>query len=86
MFHFTLVISLSVNILTSWSIFVELVLPPQIILLYSAQVLKERDALQENHRPPVLLKIAPDLTDQDKRDIADVVTEVWSLPACILLK
>ncbi|XP_013881395.1 dihydroorotate dehydrogenase (quinone), mitochondrial [Austrofundulus limnaeus] len=39
-------------------------------------VLKERDALQENHRPPVLVKIAPDLTDQDKRDIADVVSEL----------
>uniref|UniRef100_A0A1A7WD12 Dihydroorotate dehydrogenase (quinone), mitochondrial n=1 Tax=Iconisemion striatum TaxID=60296 RepID=A0A1A7WD12_9TELE len=41
-----------------------------------AQVLKERDALQENLKPPVLVKIAPDLTDQDKRDIADVVTEL----------
>lgn len=39
-------------------------------------VLKERDALQEEHKPPVLVKIAPDLTDQDKRDIADVVTEL----------
>ncbi|KAF7212111.1 dihydroorotate dehydrogenase (quinone), mitochondrial [Nothobranchius furzeri] len=39
-------------------------------------VLKERDALQEKHKPPVLVKIAPDLTDQDKRDIADVVTEL----------
>uniref|UniRef100_A0A8C7G726 Dihydroorotate dehydrogenase (quinone), mitochondrial n=1 Tax=Oncorhynchus kisutch TaxID=8019 RepID=A0A8C7G726_ONCKI len=43
-------------------------------LLY--KVLKERDALQEGSRPPVLVKIAPDLTAQDKQDIADVVTEL----------
>ncbi|MEQ2163184.1 hypothetical protein GOODEAATRI_027629, partial [Goodea atripinnis] len=40
-------------------------------------VLKERDALQEERKPPVLVKIAPDLSAQDKQDIADVVTEVW---------
>lgn len=39
-------------------------------------VLKERDALQEQRKPPVLVKIAPDLTAQDKQDIADVVTEL----------
>ncbi|XP_033847481.1 dihydroorotate dehydrogenase (quinone), mitochondrial [Periophthalmus magnuspinnatus] len=39
-------------------------------------VLKERDALQGEHKPPVLVKIAPDLSAQDKRDIADVVTEL----------
>ncbi|KAM4592521.1 dihydroorotate dehydrogenase (quinone), mitochondrial [Odontesthes bonariensis] len=39
-------------------------------------VLKERDALQEERKPPVLVKIAPDLTTQDKQDIADVVTEL----------
>uniref|UniRef100_A0A8C5DV40 Dihydroorotate dehydrogenase (quinone), mitochondrial n=1 Tax=Gouania willdenowi TaxID=441366 RepID=A0A8C5DV40_GOUWI len=39
-------------------------------------VLKERDALQEEHKPPVLVKIAPDLSAQDKQDIADVVTEL----------
>ncbi|CAK6973387.1 dihydroorotate dehydrogenase (quinone)%2C mitochondrial [Scomber scombrus] len=39
-------------------------------------VLKERDALQGEHKPPVLVKIAPDLTAQDKQDIADVVTEL----------
>ncbi|XP_061566119.1 dihydroorotate dehydrogenase (quinone), mitochondrial-like [Cololabis saira] len=43
-------------------------------LLYS--VMKERDALQQEHKPPVLVKIAPDLTAQDKQDIADVVTEL----------
>ncbi|KAM9366287.1 dihydroorotate dehydrogenase (quinone), mitochondrial [Symphorus nematophorus] len=39
-------------------------------------VLKERDALQGEYKPPVLVKIAPDLTAQDKQDIADVVTEL----------
>lgn len=39
-------------------------------------VLKERDALQGECKPPVLVKIAPDLTAQDKQDIADVVTEL----------
>ncbi|KAF0043116.1 hypothetical protein F2P81_004453 [Scophthalmus maximus] len=39
-------------------------------------VLKERDALQGEHKPPVLVKIAPDLTAQDKQDIADVVVEL----------
>ncbi|XP_027871818.1 dihydroorotate dehydrogenase (quinone), mitochondrial isoform X2 [Xiphophorus couchianus] len=39
-------------------------------------VLKERDALQEVRKPPVLVKIAPDLSAQDKQDIADVVTEL----------
>lgn len=41
-------------------------------------MLKERDALQGERKPPVLVKIAPDLTAQDKQDIADVVTEVGS--------
>lgn len=40
------------------------------------KVLKERDALQEGSKPPVLVKIAPDLTPQDKQDIADVITEL----------
>ncbi|XP_033487426.1 dihydroorotate dehydrogenase (quinone), mitochondrial [Epinephelus lanceolatus] len=39
-------------------------------------VLKERDALQGDRKLPVLVKIAPDLTTQDKQDIADVVTEL----------
>lgn len=39
-------------------------------------VLKERDSLQEERKPPVLVKIAPDLSAQDKQDIADVVTEL----------
>ncbi|XP_067399498.1 dihydroorotate dehydrogenase (quinone), mitochondrial isoform X2 [Emydura macquarii macquarii] len=40
-----------------------------------AKVLQERDALRCARKPAVLVKIAPDLTAQDKRDIASVVTE-----------
>ncbi|XP_036399947.1 dihydroorotate dehydrogenase (quinone), mitochondrial [Megalops cyprinoides] len=40
------------------------------------RVLKERDALKCEQRPPVLVKIAPDLTAQDKQDIADVISEL----------
>ncbi|XP_026176405.1 dihydroorotate dehydrogenase (quinone), mitochondrial isoform X1 [Mastacembelus armatus] len=39
-------------------------------------VLKERNSLQGERRPPVLVKIASDLTAQDKQDIADVITEL----------
>uniref|UniRef100_A0AAY4BSL4 Dihydroorotate dehydrogenase (quinone), mitochondrial n=1 Tax=Denticeps clupeoides TaxID=299321 RepID=A0AAY4BSL4_9TELE len=39
------------------------------------KVLKERDSLP-GQKTPVLVKIAPDLTAQDKQDIADVITEV----------
>uniref|UniRef100_A0A674IZ67 Dihydroorotate dehydrogenase (quinone), mitochondrial n=2 Tax=Terrapene triunguis TaxID=2587831 RepID=A0A674IZ67_9SAUR len=41
-----------------------------------AKVLEERDALRCEHKPAVLVKIAPDLTAQDKQDIASVVTEL----------
>ncbi|XP_034760115.2 dihydroorotate dehydrogenase (quinone), mitochondrial isoform X2 [Acipenser ruthenus] len=40
------------------------------------RVLKERDALKCERKPAVLVKIAPDLTPQDKQDIADIVTEL----------
>ncbi|KAF5919536.1 hypothetical protein HPG69_000135, partial [Diceros bicornis minor] len=40
------------------------------------KVLQERDALKGVHKPAVLVKIAPDLTSQDKEDIASVVREV----------
>uniref|UniRef100_A0A3P8UJM0 Dihydroorotate dehydrogenase (quinone), mitochondrial n=1 Tax=Cynoglossus semilaevis TaxID=244447 RepID=A0A3P8UJM0_CYNSE len=43
-------------------------------LLHS--VLKERNALKVEHKPPVLVKIAPDLSAQDKQDIAEVVVEL----------
>ena len=36
-------------------------------------VTNERDKL--THRPPLLVKIAPDLTDSDKQDIAAVLKE-----------
>ncbi|KAK3533325.1 hypothetical protein QTP70_016030 [Hemibagrus guttatus] len=38
------------------------------------QVLKVRDTLQGANRPPVMVKIAPDLSQQDKQDIAEVIT------------
>ncbi|OXB78353.1 UNVERIFIED_CONTAM: hypothetical protein H355_009124 [Colinus virginianus] len=40
------------------------------------KVLAERDMLPCERKPAVLVKIAPDLTEQDKRDIAGVVCEV----------
>ncbi|XP_018594369.1 dihydroorotate dehydrogenase (quinone), mitochondrial [Scleropages formosus] len=40
------------------------------------KVLTERDGLPSGRRPPVLVKIAPDLSTQDKQDIAEVITEV----------
>ncbi|XP_078005494.1 dihydroorotate dehydrogenase (quinone), mitochondrial isoform X2 [Phascolarctos cinereus] len=40
------------------------------------KVLKERDALQGGHKPAVLVKIAPDLTAQEKREIASVMKEL----------
>ncbi|XP_012515923.1 PREDICTED: dihydroorotate dehydrogenase (quinone), mitochondrial isoform X2 [Propithecus coquereli] len=40
------------------------------------KVLQEREALQGARKPAVLVKIAPDLTAQDKEDIAGVVREL----------
>ncbi|XP_034047941.1 dihydroorotate dehydrogenase (quinone), mitochondrial [Thalassophryne amazonica] len=40
------------------------------------RVLKQRDALEGKCKPPVLVKIAPDLSAQDKQDIAEVVMEL----------
>uniref|UniRef100_A0A8B9BFL7 Dihydroorotate dehydrogenase (quinone), mitochondrial n=1 Tax=Anser brachyrhynchus TaxID=132585 RepID=A0A8B9BFL7_9AVES len=40
------------------------------------KVLAERDTLPCQHKPAVLVKIAPDLTLQDKQDIASVVCEL----------
>ena len=39
-------------------------------------MLQERDALKGPQKPALLVKIAPDLTAQDKEDIASVVREV----------
>uniref|UniRef100_A0A8D0GHL9 Dihydroorotate dehydrogenase (quinone), mitochondrial n=1 Tax=Sphenodon punctatus TaxID=8508 RepID=A0A8D0GHL9_SPHPU len=41
-----------------------------------AKVLSERDSLACEPKPAVLVKIAPDLTAQDKQDIASVVCEL----------
>ncbi|KAM8775827.1 dihydroorotate dehydrogenase (quinone), mitochondrial [Rhynchonycteris naso] len=40
------------------------------------KVLQERDALMGAHKPALLVKIAPDLTAQEKEDIASVVREL----------
>ncbi|PKU39409.1 hypothetical protein llap_10288 [Limosa lapponica baueri] len=40
------------------------------------KVLAERDALPFERKPAVLVKIAPDLTTQDKQDIASIVCEL----------
>nr|XP_060644317.1 dihydroorotate dehydrogenase (quinone), mitochondrial [Anolis sagrei ordinatus] len=44
--------------------------------LLLGKVLAERDALPAEPKPAVLVKIAPDLTTQEKRDIASVVCEL----------
>ncbi|GAB1293635.1 Dihydroorotate dehydrogenase (quinone), mitochondrial [Apodemus speciosus] len=41
-----------------------------------SKVLQERDALKGTQKPAVLVKIAPDLTAQDKEDIASVAREL----------
>ncbi|ETE68183.1 Dihydroorotate dehydrogenase (quinone), mitochondrial [Ophiophagus hannah] len=43
--------------------------------LLLTKVLAERDSLPGKHRPAVLVKIAPDLTSQEKLDIARIVSE-----------
>ncbi|XP_058010855.1 dihydroorotate dehydrogenase (quinone), mitochondrial-like isoform X2 [Ahaetulla prasina] len=41
--------------------------------LLLTKVLAERDSLPGKHKPAVLVKIAPDLTSQEKRDIARIL-------------
>ncbi|XP_030060533.1 dihydroorotate dehydrogenase (quinone), mitochondrial [Microcaecilia unicolor] len=41
-----------------------------------SKLLMEREALKCEQKPAILVKIAPDLTEQDKRDIASAVTEL----------
>ncbi|CAO2609903.1 Dihydroorotate dehydrogenase (quinone), mitochondrial [Lemmus lemmus] len=43
---------------------------------YTITLLQERDALKGVRKPAVLVKIAPDLTAQDKEDIASVAREL----------
>lgn len=47
-----------------------------VLVLVVIQVLKERDSLRTEKRLPVVVKIAPDLSTQDKQDIAEVIMEV----------
>ncbi|XP_039187002.1 dihydroorotate dehydrogenase (quinone), mitochondrial isoform X3 [Crotalus tigris] len=44
--------------------------------LLLTKVLAERDSLPGKHKPAVLVKIAPDLTSQEKQDIARIVSEL----------
>ncbi|XP_045193970.1 dihydroorotate dehydrogenase (quinone), mitochondrial-like isoform X2 [Mercenaria mercenaria] len=41
-----------------------------------AKVSEERKNIESERKPPLLVKIAPDLTEQDKKDITDVVLKV----------
>lgn len=38
-------------------------------------VVKERNNLPENYRPPLFLKLAPDLDSNELKDIADVIKD-----------
>lgn len=40
-----------------------------------SNVIEARNKYCKDHRTPLLLKISPDLTDQDKTDIANVVND-----------
>ena len=42
-------------------------------LMVTQQVAAERDKLRVKQKPPLLVKIAPDLSDKDKADIAAVI-------------
>jgi len=48
------------------------------------QVSKQRDSLPSKRHPPLLVKIAPDLTDDDKQDIADVVLKKTVSQDCVV--
>lgn len=40
-----------------------------------SNVIQARNEVCDERKIPLLLKIAPDLTDQDKKDIADVIND-----------
>lgn len=40
-----------------------------------SNVIEARNKYSKERKIPLLLKIAPDLTDQDKKDIADVIND-----------
>lgn len=43
------------------------------LLSLLSSVIEARNKYCDKHKIPLLLKISPDLTDQDKKDIADVI-------------
>ncbi|MAH85049.1 MAG: dihydroorotate dehydrogenase (quinone) [Rhodospirillaceae bacterium TMED8] len=48
----------------------------QPLRLILSKVFKQLNELDLDSKPPVLLKVSPDLTDEDKSDIADVALEI----------
>lgn len=38
-------------------------------------VIQARDKLPQTFKPPILLKLAPDLTESERKDVADVVRQ-----------
>lgn len=40
------------------------------------QVAEEKKNIPLARKPPLLVKIAPDLTDEDKKDVVDVVLKI----------
>ena len=56
---------------------------------YLFQVIKTRDSLPDN-KPPILVKIAADLTQEAKEDIAEVITtppvSSWAPYLCLYAK
>ena len=57
--------------------------PPQWIKI-SFQVSQQRNQLNVDPKPPLLIKLAPDLSDQDKEDVTEVVMKV-SVSFCFSL-
>ena len=57
-------------------------------MLNLLQVSEERDKLSLRTKPPLLVKIAPDLSQQDKQDITDVLLkkQVIGLFCCTWVK
>ena len=66
-------ILLSYNSLSCVSVGLRAMQKREVLAQLLDNVTNERDKL--THRPPLLVKIAPDLTDGDKQDIAAVLKE-----------
>lgn len=51
-----------------------------------SNVIEARNKYCKDHKIPLLLKISPDLTDQDKKDIASVVIDKKVILFLLLMK